>query len=492
MSTVERVGEAVRLTGVSAYGVRFTDLVLRYGEVVVLTGPNGAGKSTLSRLVVGELTATGSVEVLGGDPVTGDLTGRIGYLVKDLETMGSLTSRDVLDICAAVRGCGTAYAHQLAARIGLEIDRPMGQLSRGQLRRLGIVQALMHEPELIVLDDPMTELDDTARRVLPDMLREAAARGAAVLVTAQAESDADLCAGRAVQLRRVDAEEISGRSPMCWWRGDCGPAWTGPWALNTRRQLRESVDAGEMTGLPEADPTRGGQRPRDPPSSRRIPLRRAGPLRPGEQTQGEVVMGTGKQWTGELWVLMLVRRLGFGRNSLRRSSDRLETVLLWCALVAALVMVPVSAMIGTSISSSLEASAARQRAVLHETQAKTVEDNERSIPDTPGSAVSLTKVSYVDPQGIERQGLASVVIGTPAGARVTIWLDQSGKVVAAPRSRGDSQAFGATAGILSVFGSWLLLSGLFLLVRVPLNRRRLRDWDADWRTVAPRWIRGQK
>lgn len=206
MSTMERVGEAVRLTGVSAYGVRFADVVVRYGEVVVLTGPNGAGKSTVSRLVVGELTATGSVQVLGADPVGADLTGRIGYLVKDLETMGSLTSRDVLDICAAVRGCGTAYAHQVAARIGLDIDRPMGQLSRGQLRRLGIVQALMHEPELIVLDDPMTELDDTAREVVPVLLHEAADRGAAVLVTAQAESDAELCAGRIVQLRHSDAE----------------------------------------------------------------------------------------------------------------------------------------------------------------------------------------------------------------------------------------------------------------------------------------------
>ena len=184
MSTMGRLDEAVRLTGVSAYGARLTDLVVRYGEVVVLTGPNGSGKSTVSRVVVGELTAAGSVDVLGAAPVMADLKGRIGYLVKDLETMGSLTSRDVLDICAAVRGCTTAYAHLLADRIGLELDRPMAQLCRGQLRRLGIVQALMHEPELVVLDDPMTELDDEARRVLPVLLREAADRGAAA-------SDAD-------------------------------------------------------------------------------------------------------------------------------------------------------------------------------------------------------------------------------------------------------------------------------------------------------------
>ncbi|TCC24792.1 ATP-binding cassette domain-containing protein [Kribbella speibonae] len=210
MSTMGRLDEAVRLTGVSAYGARFTDLVVRYGEVVVLTGPNGSGKSTVSRVVVGELTAAGSVDVLGAAPVMADLKGRIGYLVKDLETMGSLTSRDVLDICAAVRGCTTAYAHLLADRIGLELDRPMAQLCRGQLRRLGIVQALMHEPELVVLDDPMTELDDEARRVLPVLLREAADRGAAVLVTALAESGAGLSADRIVPLRRDD--DVDSRS----------------------------------------------------------------------------------------------------------------------------------------------------------------------------------------------------------------------------------------------------------------------------------------
>ncbi len=200
MSTVEKLDEAVRLSGVSAYGARFTDLAVRYGEVVVLTGPNGTGKSTISRVIVGELAASGSVQVLGSGPAAAELKGRIGYLVKDLETMGSLTSRDVLDICAAVRGCGTAYAHELAVRLGLEIDRPMGQLSRGQLRRLGIVQALMHEPELIVLDDPTTELDDEARRILPALLHEAAARGAAVLVTSQSEPDAEWHADRTVQL----------------------------------------------------------------------------------------------------------------------------------------------------------------------------------------------------------------------------------------------------------------------------------------------------
>ena len=208
MSTVERLGEAVVLTGLSAYGTRFADLVVRYGEVVVLAGPNGSGKSTVSRAIVGDLAVTGSARVLELDPIddAADLKLRIGYLVEDLETMGSLTSRDVLDICAAVRGCGTSYAHEIAARLGLDLDSPMAVLSRGQLRRLGIVQALMHKPELVVLDDPMTELDDDARDALPPVLREAAARGAAVLVTAQSAADAESYADRVLPLSSTPAE----------------------------------------------------------------------------------------------------------------------------------------------------------------------------------------------------------------------------------------------------------------------------------------------
>lgn len=203
-------------------------------------------------------------------------------------------------------------------------------------------------------------------------------------------------------------------------------------------------------------------------------------------------MSTRKQRSGELWVLMQARRLGVGRNSLRRRSDRIETVLLWCVLVAALVVIPASAAVGTGISHALEASAAQRRAALVQVPAHTLQGTESAVSDTPGSPLSLTQVSYVDPQGVERQGLASVVIGTPAGTSMTIWLDHAGNIVTAPRSRSDSQAFGGTAGVLIAFASWLLLWGLFCLARIPLNRERARDWDADWLAVAPRWLRGQK
>jgi hypothetical protein len=203
-------------------------------------------------------------------------------------------------------------------------------------------------------------------------------------------------------------------------------------------------------------------------------------------------MSAGKQRSGELWVLMQARRLGFGRNPLRRRSDRIEGILLWCALAAALLVIPLGAAAGTSIGNTLEASAARQRAALHEVRAQTLEGTDGQVPSAPGSVLARVPVRYVDQLGAEHVGLTNVVIGTMAGEQVTVWLDRSGNIAAAPRSKSDSTAFGATLGFLTILGSWLLLWGLFRLARIPLDRRRARDCEAEWRSVAPRWLRGQK
>lgn len=203
-------------------------------------------------------------------------------------------------------------------------------------------------------------------------------------------------------------------------------------------------------------------------------------------------MGTGKQRSGELWVLMQARRFGFGRNPLRRWSDQAETVLLWFALITAMLLVPMGAAVGTSVRSSLNASAAQQRAVLHEVRARTLESTERMVPSAPGDVLSRARISYTDPQGMVREGVAGVATGTKAGVEVTVWLDSSGYIVTAPRSRSDSAAFGVAAGIFTVLGSWLVLWGLFGLARLPLNLHRSREWDAEWHTVAPRWLHGQK
>jgi hypothetical protein len=203
-------------------------------------------------------------------------------------------------------------------------------------------------------------------------------------------------------------------------------------------------------------------------------------------------MSTVKGRSGELWVLRQARRLGIGKNPLRRRSDRIEAVVLWCGLVVAMLLIPVAAAVGTGVGNASAESAARQRAVLHQVTATALEDAATVVSSAPGDALSQAMVSYVDANGFPREGMTSVVIGTKAGDKVTIWLDHSANIVRTPRSGADSSAFGTSVGFLTLAGSWLLLWGLVRLARVPLDRRRARDWDTDWRAVAPRWLRGQK
>jgi hypothetical protein len=203
-------------------------------------------------------------------------------------------------------------------------------------------------------------------------------------------------------------------------------------------------------------------------------------------------MSTVKERSGELWVLRQARRFGMGKSPLRRPSDRIEAGLLWCGLVVALLLIPVAAAIGTSVGHASDESAARQRAVLRQVKATTLEDTERHVPSAPGDVLSQARVSYIDANGIAREGTTSVVIGTKAGDEVTVWLDANGVIVAAPRTNSDAVALGTAAGLSTLAGSWLLLWGAVRLALVPLKRSRFRDWDAEWQAVAPRWLRGQK
>jgi ABC-type multidrug transport system ATPase subunit len=266
-ATDQRQDEAIAVSGLAVFGIEVADLRVNRGEVIALVGANGSGKSTVSRVLVGELAAVGSARVLGLDPVEDatQLKQRVGYLVRDLETMGSLTSRDVLDICAAVRDCTASHAVEMAERIGLDLDRPMSQLSQGQLRRLGVVQALMHRPEVVVLDDPMADLDEHGRRTLAVLLREAAARGTAVLVTAPNPADVQGFADRVATF----TERSIPSAPA-----DSGTAPEAEGATETTHLVHRPSTTGRTAHAPQAKPDRSGRRPQ----------RHAPPTRPAETT----------------------------------------------------------------------------------------------------------------------------------------------------------------------------------------------------------------
>jgi len=202
-------------------------------------------------------------------------------------------------------------------------------------------------------------------------------------------------------------------------------------------------------------------------------------------------MNTVHQRRTEQWVLMQARRLGLGRNPMRRGYDRIEALVCWSALVLALVMVPVAAAIGTSVTAASEQTAAQQRTELRKVEAHALEDSGSVYPSAPGQTGVLIRVGWQDESGRPQEARTIVAGGTKAGSVVTVWLDRSGAVVRPPRSDADSGALGSLVGMTSVMGGWLLLIGLVRLARVPIDRRRAAAWEREWAEVAPRWKSNQ-
>jgi hypothetical protein len=203
-------------------------------------------------------------------------------------------------------------------------------------------------------------------------------------------------------------------------------------------------------------------------------------------------MKTAQDRRGELWVLMQLRRFGFGtRNPLRRPVDRIESAVVLLAILAGLLAVPAGAALGTLVRERSDQYAARQRSLLQPVQARTVEDVPAGVVEESGQVTSQARVAWQDSDGSVRDGRAVVSLGTKANTELTIWVDRSGAIAAAPRPAGDSAALGGGAGLTVVLGSWFLLWLLVLAARLPLEGRRMHEWQADWERVAPLWNRRQ-
>jgi ABC-2 type transport system ATP-binding protein len=179
------------------------DLTVEEGEVFGYLGPNGAGKTTTIRLMLDFIRPTaGSIRVFGDDPRdNAGVRRRIGYLAGDFVANGKQTSRELLTFLGNLRGGVSAKrVEELAGQFDLDLSRRIGTLSKGNRQKVGLVQAFMHEPALLVLDEPTSGMDPIQTRELRDHLI-AAARHRAVLVSSHAVSDLDALATRVAVLR---------------------------------------------------------------------------------------------------------------------------------------------------------------------------------------------------------------------------------------------------------------------------------------------------
>jgi ABC-2 type transport system ATP-binding protein len=147
----------------SGRGLFELDLEVRQGEVFGFLGPNGAGKSTTIRLLLDLVKPTsGSAHVLGLEIGKQSLAirRRLGFLPGDLALYSKLTGRVMLDYLAQLRGgVDLSVRDSLVERFDADLDRPVRELSTGNKQKLGLIQAFMHEPELLILDEPIAGLD---------------------------------------------------------------------------------------------------------------------------------------------------------------------------------------------------------------------------------------------------------------------------------------------------------------------------------------------
>lgn len=191
------------------------DLEVPPGEVFGFLGPNGAGKSTTIRILLDLIRPTaGTIEVLGVAPKDGGpaLRDRIGYLPGELGLPTRKTAGDYLEYLSRLRGGrGARRIPELAERFALPLDRPLRALSKGNKQKVTIVQAFMHDPELLVLDEPTSSLDPLLQREFRTLVDEAAARGATVFLSSHVLAEVEEIARRVAIIRAgriVDVDDV--------------------------------------------------------------------------------------------------------------------------------------------------------------------------------------------------------------------------------------------------------------------------------------------
>jgi ABC-2 type transport system ATP-binding protein len=166
------------------------DLAVERGECFAVLGHNGAGKTTLAHLLAGLLRpTTGEARVLGRPATDPRARAALGFMPERPALPARMRPHELLDLCARLQGMPSADARkradELVGALALErhVDRPIGWLSAGTKQRLTLAQALLHRPEVLLLDEPLTGLDPASKRTVLHLLREARSAGATLFVS---------------------------------------------------------------------------------------------------------------------------------------------------------------------------------------------------------------------------------------------------------------------------------------------------------------------
>lgn len=177
------------------------DLQIKHNEVYGLLGPNGSGKTTTIKILLSLLHATkGAAYVLGGSSRESKVSSRVGYLPEESYLYKYLTARETLDFYGRIFGLAAktrkGRIDTLLDMVGLTpmANRAVGTYSKGMARRIGLAQALINDPDVLVLDEPTSGMDPIGTRQMKDLILELAERGKTILLCSHLLADVeDVC-----------------------------------------------------------------------------------------------------------------------------------------------------------------------------------------------------------------------------------------------------------------------------------------------------------
>lgn len=203
--------------GTRIEAVRDVSFSVDAGEVFGFVGPNGAGKTTTIKMIIGLIFPTsGTAQVFDVSAPSPEAMKRVGFLPESPYIYPYLTPREFVTMCARLSGLhGADLANrvlQSLERVGMKdtIDRPVRALSKGMTQRVGLAAALVHDPDLLILDEPMSGLDPVGRKDVRDIILEERARGKTVFFSTHILSDVETLCDRVCILRKGEVA-LSGR-----------------------------------------------------------------------------------------------------------------------------------------------------------------------------------------------------------------------------------------------------------------------------------------
>jgi ABC-2 type transport system ATP-binding protein len=196
-------------TGRRVEAVRGVSLEVRRGEIFGFLGPNGAGKTTTIKMLMGLIAPTGgTMEIFGKRAPAPEVMAHVGFLPENPYVYPYLSPREFVSMCGRLSGMKGAALRdrvvEVIRRVGVPeaIDRPARALSKGMLQRVGLAAAIVHDPELLVLDEPMSGLDPVGRKEVRDLIVEERHRGRTVFFSSHILSDVEMLCDRVCILRQ--------------------------------------------------------------------------------------------------------------------------------------------------------------------------------------------------------------------------------------------------------------------------------------------------